>query len=148
MSKVEEVLCLIESLPEEEYQQLRQWFFERDQEKWDTQIEIHSQLGRLGSLITEASDEEAMGELKKLSSHFWACFKGLTAPVQEASKRNLELLRTNPLHPSLHFKKLGVFWSMRVGIYHRALAVEDGGDFVWVWIGTHNDYEQVIKERS
>ena len=27
-------------------------------------------------------------------------------------------------------------------------AVEDGEDFVWVWIGTHNEYEQMLKERG
>ncbi|MCK4356323.1 hypothetical protein KAW44_04500, partial [Candidatus Bipolaricaulota bacterium] len=60
------------------------------------------------------------------------------------SKRNFELLRANPLHPSLHFKKVSKFWSVRAGINHRTLAVEDGGDFIWVWIGTHNEYEQMI----
>ena len=145
MSKVEEILCLIEALPEKEHEQLREWFSERDQEKWDVQIKIDSELGRLGFLITEAGDEKATGELKRLSSHFWTCFKNLPAPVQEVSKRNFELLRANPLHPSLHFKKLSEFWSVRAGINHRALAVEDGGDFIWVWIGTHNEYEQMIK---
>jgi len=144
MPKVEDILCLIESLPEKEYEQLRQWFSERDQEKWDVQIEIDSKLGKLDFLITEAGDEKATGGLEKLSSHFWACFKSLPAPVQEVSKRNFELLTANPLHPSLHFKKLSQFWSVRVGISHRALAVEDGGNFIWVWIGTHNEYEQMI----
>jgi len=145
MPKVEDILCLIESLSEKEYEQLRQWFSERDQEKWDRQIEIDSEFGKLDFLITEAGDEKATGELERLSSHFWTCFKSLPAPVQEVSKRNFELLRANPLQPSLHFKKLSEFWSVRAGISHRALAVEDGGDFIWVWIGTHNEYEQMIK---
>jgi hypothetical protein len=29
---------------------------------------------------------------------------------------------------------------------YRALAVEDGNDFIWVWIGTHDEYERMIKE--
>ncbi len=66
MPKVEEILCSIESLPEKEYEQLRQWFSERDQEKWDRQIEIDSESGKLDFLITEASDEKAKGRLKKL----------------------------------------------------------------------------------
>jgi hypothetical protein len=35
-----------------------------------------------------------------------------------------------------------------VGINHRALAMEDGEDFIWVWIGTHDEYERMIRERS
>jgi len=27
---------------------------------------------------------------------------------------------------------------------HRALAVEDEKGFIWVWIGTHAKYEQII----
>jgi hypothetical protein len=62
------------------------------------------------------------------------------------AKKGFELLKRDPLHPSLHFKKVGKFWSARAGIDHRALAVEDGEDFIWVWIGTHSEYERMIKK--
>ena len=55
------------------------------------------------------------------------------------------MLKANPSHPSLHFKKVGRFWSVRVGINYRALAIDDGEDFIWVWIGTHDEYERMIK---
>jgi len=42
--------------------------------------------------------------------------------------------------PSLHFKRVGRLWSVRIGLSYRALAVEDGTDFIWVWIGTHDEY--------
>jgi mRNA-degrading endonuclease RelE of RelBE toxin-antitoxin system len=79
---------------------------------------------------------------------FWKCFKKLPDPVQKISKRNFQLLKINPLHPSLHFKKVGKFWSVRIGLDYRALAVEDGEDFVWVWIGTHDEYEKMITGRD
>lgn len=60
------------------------------------------------------------------------------------SKQNFQLLKTNPWHPSLHFKKVGRLWSVRVGINYRALAVEDGKDYIWVWIGAHDEYERMI----
>ena len=41
-------------------------------------------------------------------------------------------------------KKLGKFWSARVGLSHRALAIEDGEGFLWVWIGPHDEYERLI----
>ena len=84
--------------------------------------------------------------MHKTTTRFWKCFERLPGAVQKGAKKNFDLLKINPLHPSLHFKKVGNFWSVRVGINHRALAVEDGQDFIWVWIGSHNEYEQMIKE--
>jgi hypothetical protein len=62
------------------------------------------------------------------------------------SKKNFALLKANPSHPPLHFKKVGKFWSVRAGINHRALAIEDDEDFIWVWIGTHDEYKRILKK--
>jgi hypothetical protein len=56
------------------------------------------------------------------------------------------LLKRDPQHPSLHFKKVGPYWSARVGIRHRALAVRKNGDWVWFWIGTHTAYDSLIRQ--
>jgi hypothetical protein len=69
----------------------------------------------------------------------------LPASIQKIAKDNFKHLKNNPWHPSLHFKKVGQFWSVRIGLAHRALAVEDGDDFIWVWIGAHDEYERLIK---
>jgi hypothetical protein len=58
-----------------------------------------------------------------------------------------ELLKADPKHPSLHLKKVGRFWSVRVGLHYRALAVEDGEDLVWLWIGHHAEYDRLIGGR-
>jgi hypothetical protein len=84
--------------------------------------------------------------MHRTTNRFWKCFETLPDPVQKVAKKCFKLLKTNPLHPSLHFKKVGKFWSVRAGIDHRALAVEDGEDFIWVWIGNHSEYERMIKE--
>jgi hypothetical protein len=54
-------------------------------------------------------------------------------------------LKENPRHPSLQFKKIGRFWSVRVGLRYRALAVEADSDLVWFWIGSHADYDALIR---
>jgi len=84
----------------------------------------------------------------RTTERFWQCFESLPDPVQKISKKNFELLKINPSHPSLHFKKVGTFWSARIGMNYRALAVEDGNDFIWVWIGTHDEYERMIKKEG
>jgi mRNA-degrading endonuclease RelE of RelBE toxin-antitoxin system len=64
--------------------------------------------------------------------------------IQDLAQKNFALLKQNPLHPSLHFKKVGRYWSVRVGANYRALAIEDGTDFIWVWIGNHDEYDRLI----
>jgi hypothetical protein len=50
----------------------------------------------------------------------------------------------SPQHPSLHFKKLDGIWSARVGLRHRALAVKVPDGFLWFWIGTHSEYDDIV----
>lgn len=58
------------------------------------------------------------------SPQFWECFESLPVRIQELAQRNYELLKQNPRHPSLHFKKVGRYRSVRVGLQYRALGVE------------------------
>ena len=83
--------------------------------------------------------------MHRTTNRFWKCFEKLPELVQKLSKQNFQLLKTNPWHPSLHFKKVGKLWSVRADISHRALAVKDGEDFIWSWIGTHDEYERMIR---
>jgi hypothetical protein len=66
----------------------------------------------------------------RASPRFWACYGALPADVRELADRSYALLRQDPRHPSLHFKKVGRLWSVRVGLHYRALAVEQAGDMV------------------
>ena len=84
--------------------------------------------------------------MHKASSRFWKCFERLPSFIQRHAEESFKLLKENPRHPSLHFKKVGKFWSVRIGLDYRALAVEDNSDFIWVWIGSHDEYEKMIKE--
>lgn len=44
--------------------------------------------------------------------------------------KNFALLKDNPRHPSLHFKKVGTLWSARVGEQYRALGKDVGGEYL------------------
>jgi len=66
MSKINAIREAIETLSDEEYAQLRQWFSERDWKKWDQEIEKDSKSGKLDFLIREAFDEKRRGKLKDL----------------------------------------------------------------------------------
>ena len=78
------------------------------------------------------------------SPRFWECYERLPDVVRELSDKSFELLKANPRHPSLHFKKVGKYRSVRVGRYFRALAVEVPDGLLWFWIGTHSEYERLV----
>ena len=46
--------------------------------------------------------------------------------------------------PSLHLKKVGRFWSVRVGLSHRALGTETDDRVTRFWIGTHAEYDRLV----
>ncbi len=82
----------------------------------------------------------------RASPRFWSSYADLPEVVQALADRAYEQLKADPHHPSLHLKRIGRFWSVRVGLRHRALAVQAAEDeLVWVWIGTHAQYDQLIK---
>ena len=56
----------IETLPEEDYAQLRKWFSEKDWRKWDKQIAADSRAGKLNFLVKEAVDAKRKGKLREL----------------------------------------------------------------------------------
>ncbi len=66
MSRVEELQAAIESLPQEEYRRLRDWFTERDWEEWDKEIKADSKAGKLDFLVNEALEDKAKGRLRDL----------------------------------------------------------------------------------
>ena len=82
--------------------------------------------------------------MHRTTPQFWKRFEKLPESVQNLARRNFQLLKQNPGYPSLHFRKVGRFWSARVGLSHRALALQDGPDFTWVWIGDHDEYNRLI----
>lgn len=83
--------------------------------------------------------------MHRTTPQFWKRFDTLPNEVQQLARKNFKLLKQNSRHPSLQFKKLGDYWSARVGLDYRALAVEDGSNYVWVWIGTHAEYDKLIQ---
>jgi hypothetical protein len=70
---------------------------------------------------------------------FWKAYDGLPAHIRDLAEKNFALLKQNPRHPSLQFKKVGRYWSVRVGSY-RAFGVECESGIVWFWIGSHAEY--------
>jgi hypothetical protein len=88
--------------------------------------------------------------ISELSPDFIECFKTLPRKIKELARKNYSLWIDNPEHPGLNFKKIkstDSIYSIRVGIGWRALgALKNKNTIVWFWIGSHSDYELMIKK--
>ena len=79
--------------------------------------------------------------------HFWQLFQQLPKEVRRLAEKNFDLLKSDPYHPSLHFKKVDdvrKLWSVRIGLQYRALGMEKPDGILWVWIGTHAEYDKML----
>lgn len=80
---------------------------------------------------------------------FWDAYNKLPEAIQTISKNKFELWKLNPFHPSLQFKCVNApndVWSVRVTLDYRALGVMDNKDIIWYWIGSHAEYEKLLKK--
>ena len=75
---------------------------------------------------------------------FWKCYRDLAAETQMLADKTFVLLKADPRHPSLHLKKIGRFWSVRVGLHYRALGTEVTDGVLWFWIGSHAEYDRLV----
>jgi len=89
--------------------------------------------------------------LNHFASHdYWLLYHRLPPHVRETADKCFALLKSNPKHPSLHLKKIGDLWSVRSGIHLRALgmdAPDEEKGILWFWIGSHAEYDRLIKRR-
>ena len=65
------------------------------------------------------------------SARFWEHYHRLPEDIRALADKQFPLVKANPSHPSVHFKKVGKYWSARVNVnaVMRALAVESKGGF-------------------
>lgn len=71
--------------------------------------------------------------------------------VQKRSLKALELLERDPRYPSLHFKEVSSSagaWSMRASQDYRMVGYRVENHVTWFWIGSHNDYDQLLSRLS
>jgi hypothetical protein len=85
----------------------------------------------------------------RASTDFWTRYRELPANIRGRADKQFALIKDNPQHPSLQFKKLGdrrgqEIWSARVPLKHRDLAIMRRDAFLWFWIGDHETYDLMI----
>lgn len=85
--------------------------------------------------------------ISRVRPSFWRAYSALDPRVRDAARRVFRLFTQDPAHPSLRFKKLagsGGVWSVRINEQYRAVGERTGDTVVWVWIGSHNDFDKLF----
>lgn len=86
--------------------------------------------------------------ISNTTERFRRAFQQLPQPVQQQARAAYQLFRNDPAHPSLRFKPVHPskpIFSVRVGRDYRAIAVREGEKVIWFWIGSHAEYDQLLK---
>ena len=58
------------------------------------------------------------------------------------------MFEKDPYYPSLHFKRIHStrpVFSARISVDYRAVGIVDGDEITWFWIGSHADYDNMLK---
>jgi hypothetical protein len=82
---------------------------------------------------------------------FHDLYNTLSPAVQHQADKAYAQFEKDPDHAGLNFKPVGgdpVWYSARIGINYRAACVRgDDGSYVWFWIGTHAEYDKLLRQR-
>jgi len=75
-------------------------------------------------------------------------YKNLPHDVRQLAKKQYKLFKENPYHSSLHFKRVHSnkpIFSARINTNYRTLGVIQENIIIWFWIGSHDNYERILK---
>jgi hypothetical protein len=86
--------------------------------------------------------------ISKRTKRFKQLLRALPKDVQAQATAAYRLFKNDPDHPGLSFKPVETrpsLYSVRIGLHYRALGVKQGDTIVWVWIGSHAEYDKFLR---
>jgi hypothetical protein len=79
------------------------------------------------------------------TAQFWQLYGELPPEIQAAARKAYVRFLQNPAHPGLRLERLRSdlrAWSVRITRDYRAVALRRGDDWLWLWIGTHKEFDR------
>jgi len=73
----------------------------------------------------------------------------LPGEVQKQAKEAYLQFEKDPYHPGLRFKRVHSrrpIYAVRISKDYRALGIQQDNEIIWFWIGSHSDYDKLLKE--
>lgn len=84
----------------------------------------------------------------KTTRKFRELYANLPSKVKMDAKKAYKIFQENASYPGLQYKcvhKVAKIYSVRINLDYRALGVLDGDEIIWSWIGSHQDYDKLLK---
>ena len=84
----------------------------------------------------------------KTTERFWKSYDLLPVEIKKKAKKAFQLFQKEPTYPGLHFKRIHSskpVYSIRITKNYRALGAFQNEEIIWFWIGSHSDYDKIIK---
>lgn len=82
------------------------------------------------------------------TTKFWKLYTRLPLSIQQRARKAYQLWKKNSSHPSLHFKRVDdemPIYSARISDNYRVLGLLEEDTVIWYWIGTHDEYDLLLK---
>jgi hypothetical protein len=73
----------------------------------------------------------------------------LPKAIQKQAKEAYVQFEKDPYHKGLHFKRVHSklpIYSVLISRDYRALGIQRNGVVIWFWIGSHSDYDKMLKK--
>jgi len=86
--------------------------------------------------------------ISEITDSFRQAYAKLPEEVRQKVRKAYRQWTANPTHPSLHYKKIHAslpIWPVRVGLHHRAVGIVHDEKMLWYFVGTHAEYDRLIK---
>ncbi|MBI4633857.1 MAG: hypothetical protein HY742_08190 [Deltaproteobacteria bacterium] len=87
--------------------------------------------------------------ISQTTDRFWKCYRGLPEQIRKEEKEAYKRFKKNPYHPSLHFRRIHStrpIFSLRITKDYRAVGIQQDNQIIWFWIGSHGDYDNLLKQ--
>lgn len=83
------------------------------------------------------------------TAQFWKLYNALPEETKQRADKSYALWQLNPQAHGLYFKRVGQrqpIYSVRIGNGYRSLGLLEGDTVIWFWIGSHDEYERLLKQ--
>lgn len=83
------------------------------------------------------------------TERFIKLFDRLPVSVQQRARVVYSLWKVDLWNETLHFKRVHSskpFYSVRIGRDWRVVGRREEDTMIWFWIGSHSDYDQLLKQ--
>lgn len=87
----------------------------------------------------------------KTIDRFWKLYAALPPDIKRHARAAFRRFQLDPYHPGLHFKRIHStkpIFSVRISRDYRAVGVVQEDEILWFWVGSHEDYDRLIKVKK